>query len=119
MIVHSTNSSTELFMSVFARLDRTRVLALKDALNSVTLCSRSVTEYLTDMKAKFGEIAMIDRPLPDDDITLYISTDSGLLTETLPHPSISVSVLSLLLNFPVHLSLMRRTFANYILTLIL
>lgn len=52
-------------------------MALKDSLDSITIGFRSVTEYLTDVKAKFDEIGLLDRPLHLDDVTLYVLNGLG------------------------------------------
>ncbi|XP_038970557.1 uncharacterized protein LOC120104097 [Phoenix dactylifera] len=57
----------------------TRVMQLKEELTLIQHGSRNVTEILQTIKALIDELALIDAPLSDDDITLYVL--NGLGTE--------------------------------------
>lgn len=45
---------------------------LKSSLNKASIDSRSLNEYITYIKAITDELSLIDSPVKDDDLTLYI-----------------------------------------------
>ncbi|GAB2274459.1 hypothetical protein Dimus_039086 [Dionaea muscipula] len=63
--------------TLYASKSRTRVLQLKEDLATMHRGSKSVSEYMHSIKRLADELALIDRPLTDDDITLYILQGIG------------------------------------------
>ena len=47
-------------------------MQLKEELTLIHRGTWSITEYLHAVKALVGEIAIIDHPISDDDLTLYV-----------------------------------------------
>ena len=47
-------------------------MQLKEELTLIQLETRSITKYLHDVKALADEIVIIDHPILDDDLTLYV-----------------------------------------------
>jgi hypothetical protein len=57
---------------------RTRVMQFKEDLTLSNRGSRTVTEFLQGIKVIADELAMIDHPVSDDDLTLYILNGLGI-----------------------------------------
>ncbi|KAL6346985.1 hypothetical protein AAG906_012236 [Vitis piasezkii] len=57
---------------LYASRSRTCVMQLKEDLTLMQRGNRSITEYLHSVKTIAGELALIDAPLSQDDITLYV-----------------------------------------------
>ncbi|RVW53657.1 Retrovirus-related Pol polyprotein from transposon RE2 [Vitis vinifera] len=57
---------------LYASRSRTRVMQLKEDLTLMQRGNRSITEYLHSVKTIANELALIDAPLSQDDITLYV-----------------------------------------------
>ena len=56
---------------------RTRAMQLKEDLTLSTRGTRTVTEFLHRIKVIVDELAIIDHPISDDDLTLYILNGLG------------------------------------------
>ena len=52
-------------------------MKLKEELTLIQRGTRSITEYLHVVKALADEIALIDHPISDDDLTLYVLNGLG------------------------------------------
>ncbi|KAF5442310.1 hypothetical protein F2P56_034980, partial [Juglans regia] len=52
-------------------------MQLKDQLTSLNRGSKTVTEYLQQVKCTADELALVDSPLTNDDLTLYILNGLG------------------------------------------
>ena len=52
-------------------------MQLKEEITLIKKGNRSIPEYLHVIKALTGEIALIDHPISDDDLTLYILNGLG------------------------------------------
>ena len=63
--------------SLYVSRSRTRAMQLKEELTLIQHGTRSITEYLHAMKALADEIAIIDHPISDDDLTLYVLNGLG------------------------------------------
>ena len=50
---------------------------LKEELTLIQRGTRSITEYLHVVKALVDEITIIDHPISDDDLTLYVLNGLG------------------------------------------
>ena len=57
---------------LYASRSRTRVMQLKEDLTLMQRGNCSITEYLHSVKTIADELALIDAPLSQDDITLYV-----------------------------------------------
>ncbi|WJZ89621.1 hypothetical protein VitviT2T_008827 [Vitis vinifera] len=57
---------------LYASRSRTRVMQLKEDLTLMQCGNRSITKYLHSVKTIVDELALIDAPLSQDDITLYV-----------------------------------------------
>jgi hypothetical protein len=62
---------------MYASKSRTRAMQLKKELTLIQRGNRSIHTYLQAVKALADEIALIDHPISDDDITLYILNGLG------------------------------------------
>ncbi|GLT82334.1 hypothetical protein SLE2022_007210 [Rubroshorea leprosula] len=62
---------------LYANRSRTRVITLKERLQNMRRDGRSVAVYLRDLKTVADELGTIDRPLSDDDLTVYILNGLG------------------------------------------
>ena len=62
---------------MYASKSRTRVMQLKEELTLIQRKNRSIPDYLHAVKALADEIALIDHPISDDDLTLYILNGLG------------------------------------------
>ncbi|KAF5469012.1 hypothetical protein F2P56_013117 [Juglans regia] len=63
--------------NMYASRSRTRAMQLKEELTLVQRGNRSVPDYLHAIKALADEIALIDHPISDDDLTLYVLNGLG------------------------------------------
>jgi hypothetical protein len=63
---------------LYAGKSRTRVMQLKEDLTLSNRGSRTVTEFLQGIKVIADELAIIDHPVSDDDLTLYILNGLGI-----------------------------------------
>ncbi|KAF5450075.1 hypothetical protein F2P56_030454 [Juglans regia] len=63
--------------NLYASRSRTRAMQLKEELTLIHRGNRSITEYLHAVKALADEIAIIDHPISDDDLTLYVLNGLG------------------------------------------
>ncbi|KAF8378637.1 hypothetical protein HHK36_029986 [Tetracentron sinense] len=57
---------------LYASRSRTRVMQLKEDLTLTQRGTRTITEYVHSVKTIADELALIDAPLSQDDITLYV-----------------------------------------------
>ncbi|GKV46640.1 hypothetical protein SLEP1_g53614 [Rubroshorea leprosula] len=62
---------------LYANRSRTRVITLKERLQNLRRDGRPVSDYLRSIKAIADELGTIDRPLTDDDLTVYILNGLG------------------------------------------
>ncbi|GKV30743.1 hypothetical protein SLEP1_g39523 [Rubroshorea leprosula] len=67
----------ETLARLYANRSRTRVITLKECLQNMRRDGRSVSEYLRALKSVADELGTIDRPLTDDDLTVYILNGLG------------------------------------------
>jgi hypothetical protein len=68
-------------------------MQLKEDLTLSNRGSRTVTEFLQGIKVIADELAIIDHPVSDDDLTLYILNDWVLNLEKLQLPFVPVRLL--------------------------
>ena len=62
---------------MYASKSRTRAMQLKEELTMIKKGNQTVQEYLHTVKALVDEISLIDHPIADDDLTLYILNGLG------------------------------------------
>ncbi|GKV51641.1 hypothetical protein SLEP1_g58277 [Rubroshorea leprosula] len=67
----------ETLARLYANRSRTRVITLKERLQNTRRDGCSVSEYLRALKSVADELGTIDRPLTDDDLTVYILNGLG------------------------------------------
>ncbi|GKV48156.1 hypothetical protein SLEP1_g54984 [Rubroshorea leprosula] len=67
----------ETLAKLYANRSRTWVITLKERLQNMKCAGRSVSEYLRDLKTVADELGIVDRPLTDDDLTVYILNGLG------------------------------------------
>uniref|UniRef100_A0A2N9GCF6 Integrase catalytic domain-containing protein n=1 Tax=Fagus sylvatica TaxID=28930 RepID=A0A2N9GCF6_FAGSY len=82
VVSHIANAETSMaawktLTRLYASRSRTRVMQLKEDLTLLQRGSRSVTEFLHSVKHIADELALIDAPVPNDDLTLYILNGLG------------------------------------------
>ena len=63
--------------TMYASKSRTRAMQLKEELTLIQRGNRPILEYLHAVKGLVDEIALIDHPISDDDITLYVLNGLG------------------------------------------
>lgn len=63
----------------YANTSRSHVMSIKNQLQRCTKGDKSISDYLFSVKSLADELAVIDKSLSDDDVTLYIL--NGLGTE--------------------------------------
>ena len=63
--------------NLYASRSRTRAMQLKEELTLIQRGNRSIPNYLHAVKALADEIAIIDHPISDDDLTLYVLNGLG------------------------------------------
>ncbi|GKV20012.1 hypothetical protein SLEP1_g30193 [Rubroshorea leprosula] len=68
----------ETLARLYANRSRSRVITLKERLQNMRRDGRSVADYLRNLKTVVDELGTIDRPLNDDDLTVYILNGLGL-----------------------------------------
>ena len=74
-LIATTKTSHEAWKKLnhmYASRSRMRAMQLKEDLTLIQKGNRSIQEYLHAVKALANEIALIDHPISDDDLTLYI-----------------------------------------------
>ncbi|KAF5442304.1 hypothetical protein F2P56_034975 [Juglans regia] len=79
-LIAASGTSREAWLkltSLYANCSCTRVMQLKDQLTSLNRGSKTVTEYLQQVKCTADELALVDSPLTNDDLTLYILNGLG------------------------------------------
>ena len=74
----TSNEAWTTLTRLYAGKSRTRVMQLKKDLTLSTRGSRPVTEFLQGIKVIADELAVIDHPVSDDDLTLYILNGLGI-----------------------------------------
>ncbi|KAE8728752.1 hypothetical protein F3Y22_tig00004072pilonHSYRG00090 [Hibiscus syriacus] len=62
---------------MYASRSRMRAMQLKEEITLIQKGNRSISDYLHAVKALADEIALIDHPISDDDLTLYILNGLG------------------------------------------
>jgi hypothetical protein len=63
--------------NIYASRSRTRAMQLKEELTLILRGNRSITEYLNAVKTLVDELAIIDHPISNDDLTLYVLNGLG------------------------------------------
>lgn len=63
--------------TLYASKSHTRAMQLKEELTLIQRGNRSISDYLHAVKALANEIAIIDHPISDDDLTLYVLNGLG------------------------------------------
>ncbi|GKV11696.1 hypothetical protein SLEP1_g22924 [Rubroshorea leprosula] len=67
----------ETLAKLYANCSRTRVITLKERLQTMKRDGHPVSEYLRSLKIVADELGTVDRPLSDDDLTVYILNGLG------------------------------------------
>jgi len=63
--------------TMYANKSRSRAMQLKEELTLIKKANRSIQDYMHTVKALADEIALIDHPISEDDLTLYILNGLG------------------------------------------
>lgn len=63
--------------TLYASKSRTRAMQLKEELTLIQCENRPILEYLHEVKGLADEITLIDHPISDDDLTLYVLNGLG------------------------------------------
>ncbi|RVW27791.1 Retrovirus-related Pol polyprotein from transposon RE2 [Vitis vinifera] len=63
--------------TLYASKSRTRAMQLKEELTLIQRGNRPISDYLHAVKSLADEIAIIDHPISDDDLTLYMLNGLG------------------------------------------
>ncbi|GKU86297.1 hypothetical protein SLEP1_g837 [Rubroshorea leprosula] len=74
----------ETLANLYANRSHARVITLKERLQNMRYDGRSVSEYLHTLKVMADELGPIDRPLFDDDLTVYILNGLDTKLESTP-----------------------------------
>ncbi|KAM0001247.1 putative RNA-directed DNA polymerase [Helianthus debilis subsp. tardiflorus] len=67
----------DLLNSSYASGSRSRIISLKSRLAKNPRGSRSITEYLNDMKSIFDELALTQSPIPEEDLVVHVMNQLG------------------------------------------
>jgi hypothetical protein len=79
-LIATTKTSHEAWKKLnhmYVSRSRMRAMQLKEEITLIKKGNRSILEYLHVVKALTDEIALIDHPISDDDLTLYILNGLG------------------------------------------
>ena len=61
----------------YANTSRSHAMSIKNQLQRCTKGDKSISDYLFSVKSLVDELAVIDKSLSDDDVTLYILNGIG------------------------------------------
>lgn len=75
--ISSAKTSQEACQKLSTSKSRTRAMQLKEDLTLIKKENRTVQEYLQIVKSLADEIALVDHPISDDDLTFYILNGLG------------------------------------------
>ncbi|KAK2972860.1 hypothetical protein RJ640_028388 [Escallonia rubra] len=75
--VSSSQEAWERLLVLFANKSRSRIMSLKERLLTNSRGTRSIQEYLQHMRAIADDLALVDNPLSEDDLVLYILAGVG------------------------------------------
>ncbi|KAM0005355.1 putative RNA-directed DNA polymerase [Helianthus debilis subsp. tardiflorus] len=67
----------DLLNSSYASGSRSRIISLKSRLAKNPRGSRSITEFLNDMKSIFDELALTQSPIPEEDLVVHVMNQLG------------------------------------------
>ncbi|KAF5455087.1 hypothetical protein F2P56_024700 [Juglans regia] len=76
-IAKSSQEAWQKLHTMYASKSRTRAMQLKEELTLIKKGNQSVQEYLHTAKSLADEISLIDHPISEDDLTLYILNGLG------------------------------------------
>lgn len=79
-LVTASSTSREAWLKLirlYANCSHTRVMQLKGNLMFLSCGSKSVIDYLKQVKSTIDELALVDSPLTNDDLTLCILNGLG------------------------------------------
>ncbi|KAJ0540117.1 putative RNA-directed DNA polymerase [Helianthus annuus] len=79
-LVSSAETSRQLFTRLtesYASVSRSRIISLRTKLATTNKGSRPVADYLHEMKAIADELALAQKPIDDDDLTVHILAHLG------------------------------------------
>ena len=74
----TSNEAWTALTRLYVGKSRTHLMQLKEDLTLSTRGSRPVTEFFQGIKVIADELAVIDHPVSDDDLTLYILNGLGI-----------------------------------------
>lgn len=77
VIAKTSHEAWKKLNTLYASKSRTRAMQLKEELTLIQCGNRSISDYLHAVKALADEIAIIDHPIFDDDLTLYVLNGLG------------------------------------------
>ncbi|KAK2977799.1 hypothetical protein RJ640_029844 [Escallonia rubra] len=75
--VSSSKEAWERLLILFANKSLSRVMSLKERLLNNPRGTRSIPEYLQQMRAIADDLALVDNPLSEDDLVIYILVGIG------------------------------------------
>ncbi|KAJ1443875.1 gag-polypeptide of LTR copia-type [Sesbania bispinosa] len=75
--VKSSKQAWDTLNKMFASKTRARIMYLKERLSRSTKGSKTMSQYLHDIKSLADELAVINCPLDDDDIVIHILNSLG------------------------------------------
>lgn len=75
--VSSSQEAWERLLTLFANKSRSRVISLKERLLDNPRRSRSISEYLQEMRTIADDLALMDNPISEDDLILHILAGIG------------------------------------------
>ncbi|PWA77021.1 jacalin-like lectin domain-containing protein [Artemisia annua] len=67
----------ELLNSSYASSSRSRIISLKSRLAKNPKGTRSISEYLHEMKSIFDELALTQSPIPEEDLVIHVMNQLG------------------------------------------
>lgn len=79
-LISNNETSKEMwdrFVTLFANKSQPRIIYLKSHLHNNPSNSRTIAEYLQDIRSTTDEVALVGQPISDDDIALHVPTSLG------------------------------------------
>ena len=79
-LISTSETSKEMWerlVTLFANKSRSRIISLKSHLHNNPCNSRSIAEYLQDIRSTADELALAGHPISDDDLVLHVLAGLG------------------------------------------
>lgn len=85
----TASSAWTILARAFASKSRSRIAQLRTELSRANIGSKTATEFMHFLKSKADELSLIDRPVTDDELTLYVINGLGNAYKDIAGPILS------------------------------